>query len=311
MKLKCYIHIIARWCHIDAASRDAVRVAWLRLIHWKPKFYREATEWGLTKTPRTPRVIITLTTYPARIGLIHETINTLLTQAVKPDKIVLWLAESQFPNKEKDLPEPLLAQMKLGLEIGWCEDLRSYKKLLPALNKYPNDILITVDDDMFYPPNMVEELLVSYSKAPESIHTRAAVRIELDKSGRPTRYRSWKYVSEQGVPLFSNLLLGGTGTLYPPSSLDFEVLRSEVFQEVTPTTDDIWFWAMVVKNGRKIVVSRASGGLGCIPNYCANYDGALWNTNQSDEDGNDRQFAAVIGRYPRLADAISKESEQC
>lgn len=298
------MHQLARFLHIDAKSRSAFRAAVLRLIHWKPLYYRRASEWGLARMPHSPRIIVSLTTYPARIGLVYQTINTLLNQRLKPDKIVLWLAESQFPNKEADLPESLLTQKKFGLEIDWCEDLWSYKKLIPALRKYPEDIIITVDDDLFYPLEMIQELVDSYEKDPTCVHTQSAMKMEFDGDGNPTRYRSWRYVNEKGAKSFSFLILGGTGTLYPPHVLDENVFDDKTYMKITPTTDDIWFWAMAAKAGHKVCVSH--GGLSCANNYNANNDFALWNLNQSDGNGNDDQLRSVISRFG-LGDRIRGE----
>lgn len=45
-------------------------------------------------------VIVSLTSYPVRIDTIWLTVMILLHQTEKPKKIILWLAEEQFPNKE-------------------------------------------------------------------------------------------------------------------------------------------------------------------------------------------------------------------
>ena len=96
---------------------------------------RKVSEYGLNTEERSPKIIVSLTTFPKRIKTVHITIEQLLTQSVKPDKLILWLAEEQFPNKENDLPEDLLRLREFGLTIGWCKDLRSYKKLLPTLKE--------------------------------------------------------------------------------------------------------------------------------------------------------------------------------
>ena len=59
---------------------------------------------GVTARKRNQKIIVSLTTYPKRIGTIWLTIETLMRQRVKPDEIILWLAQSQFPNGLKDLP---------------------------------------------------------------------------------------------------------------------------------------------------------------------------------------------------------------
>ena len=55
-----------------------------------------------------------------------------------------------FPQREENLPRDLLKLRSFGLTIDWCENLRSYKKLIPAIEKYPDDIIVTADDDVFY-----------------------------------------------------------------------------------------------------------------------------------------------------------------
>ena len=60
---------------------------------------------GITKEKRFPKIIVSLTTYPGRIDIVHKTIITLLQQTMKPDEVILWLAEEQFPDKK--LPKSL------------------------------------------------------------------------------------------------------------------------------------------------------------------------------------------------------------
>ena len=104
-------------------------------------------EKGVNETKREYKVIVSLTTFPARINFVHKTISALLNQTFKPDSVVLWLAEEQFPDKK--IPETLLNLQKYGLEVRWCEDIRSFKKLVPSLREFPNDIIVTADDDIF------------------------------------------------------------------------------------------------------------------------------------------------------------------
>ena len=132
-------------------------------------------EKGVTEKEK-PELIVSLTSYPDRIPYIHKTINTLLNQTLKPDRLILWLADSQFPNKEEDLPQNLLKLIDLGLEIRWCEDLRSYKKLIPALKEFPNDIIVTADDDLYYTPDWLESLYCEYLKNPKYIYVKRASR---------------------------------------------------------------------------------------------------------------------------------------
>ena len=134
-------------------------------------------ESGINNTnPRTPKIILSLTTFPDRINSVSKTIKTLLNQTLKPDKVILWLASEQFPKKEQELPKDLLELKNFGLDIKWCEDIKSYKKLIPSLIEFPNDIIITFDDDIYYPFDTVEKLYNSYLKNPDCIHTNRAKR---------------------------------------------------------------------------------------------------------------------------------------
>ena len=74
------------------------------------------------------KVIISLTSYPPRIKTVNKVIKSLLAQTVKPWKIVLWLADEEFPRREESLPAELIALTNgTNFEIDWCENIRSYK----------------------------------------------------------------------------------------------------------------------------------------------------------------------------------------
>ena len=183
----------------------------------------------MTTEKRNPQLIVSLTTFPARINTVHKTINTLLQQTVKPDKLILWLAKEQFANKEDDLPQNLLKLKDFGLEIKWCEDLRSYKKLVPTLREFPNDIIVTADDDLYYQKDWLESLYNAYLKAPQNIYTRRACAIK-----RKNYYYSVipHYANKDYEPNYSNQLMGGAGTIYPPNSLHKDILDTDKIKNV-------------------------------------------------------------------------------
>ncbi|WP_416861963.1 hypothetical protein, partial [Helicobacter ganmani] len=108
-------------------------------------------------------LIASLTSYPLRIPTLHYTLYSLLTQTLKPHKLILWLSKEEFPNKEQDLPSSVLDFTNHGLEIKWCEkNIKSYKKLIPTLQDYLNAIIVTCDDDVIYPKNWLSKLYNAY-----------------------------------------------------------------------------------------------------------------------------------------------------
>lgn len=210
---------------------------------------------GLNTDTRETRIIASLTSFPQRIGYVHNTISTLLSQTVKPDVLVLWLASEQFPNKEQDLPDTLLRLKEFGLTIAWCEDLRSYKKLIPALKEYPEDIIITFDDDIYYPQNTIELLYNSYKQEPQSIHTNRARKLYLKNNELYSCSLGETMWGNNQKSSYLNKITGCGGVLYPPHSLNDLVFDENLFKALIPTQDDVWFWAMAVLNHTKIKIA--------------------------------------------------------
>lgn len=293
------LHNLASLFLIPQSWRNWIVAHWKKWTHWKPKWYRLAKAWGLCNENRDVKITVSLTSYPGRIGTVHETINTLLTQTSKPDRVVLWLAESQFPNREKDLPRCLRTLEQYGLTIKWCADLKSYKKLLPSLKEYPKDLIITADDDQLYAPVMIERLLESYAKNLKCIHTILSMKMIYSGCESFTPYNTWKY-DDGFADSFDNLLMGGSGALYPPNALDKEVFNEDVFQTIAPTVDDIWFWAMATKKGTRVCHVKGGTEDMLVQNPRASMTDALWNTNIDSGSGNDAQLAAIVKRYPEL-----------
>lgn len=87
----------------------------------------------------------------------------MLAQTILPDKIILNLAIEEFPNKEADLPKDLLEIVNANAdrcEIFWVEkNTKAYKKITPTMERFPNAVVISVDDDGNYPNYFVETML--------------------------------------------------------------------------------------------------------------------------------------------------------
>ena len=261
--------------------------------------------WGHTwKNARDEalQIIISLTSFPGRIKTVDQTIETLLEQTWKADRVVLWLAESQFPKKDRELPKKLLALRERGLEIRWCEDWRSYKKLIPSLNEFPNDIIVTADDDLLYPRNWLEPLVYAYLKTPHCIQARRAHEVSFVDKNTLAPYGVWKKEIGRRFPSFNNFLTGGGGCLFPPNCLDSDVLDASKFQSLCPHGDDIWFWAMAVKKGTKINVPEESFALHFAE---GTQEIALWRGNVTGGE-NDRALSRVLSAYPEVLEKLER-----
>ena len=240
----------------DLDSHYIFKIFGIRIsVRHKTNFYcPPATCSGTTENKRTSQLIVSLTSYPPRIKTTAIAINTLLHQKVKPDRVILWLADSQFPQKEKELPPELLNLTKYGLEIKWCKDLGSYKKIVPALKEFPEDIIVTADDDIYYQEDWLESLYNAYLENPQNIYVKRAVKMHVD-NGEIKAFTSDVQEKLDVLPAsFSNQLMSGSGCLFPPHSLHEDILDINNFLLLLPTHDDIYLWAMAILKGTKIKV---------------------------------------------------------
>ena len=251
------------------------------------------------------QLIISLTSYPARINTVNKTIETLLNQSLKADKIILWLAPEQFPNREADLPNQLLDLCNQGLTIDWYHDIRSYKKLIPTLQKYPNAIIITTDDDVMYHKDMIKNLYSSYKKQPKHIHCHRAHKITI-KNKTINKYNSFTWFNKQPkevIASFQQLFTGVGGVLYPPKSLHTNVINEPEFMKLCPQGDDIWFWANDILNDKKIQMIKKRYNPKIID---GTQETALWIENLNNNK-NDQHIANIIEKYPHILTILLEE----
>lgn len=239
-------------------------------------------------------VVISLTTYGKRINNVYLTIESIMRQTVKPNKILLWLANDEF--SLKTIPQSLQLQQKRGLEIHFCEDLLSYKKLVPSLSLYGNDIIITIDDDVIYPPNFIDVLVTEHIKHPHDIICTRARKIQFDETNQLKSYTEWPYViNSQSIasPLF--VAIGVGGILYPPHSLSQDSLDGKNFLEIAPYADDLWFKAIELENNIycRVVPDFPDFDLFFISTLSSN-DGYLFQKNIW---ANDIQFQRILNVF--------------
>lgn len=203
----------------------------------------------LNDEQRKEKIIVSLTTHGDRIHSAHLAIESIARQTVKPDVMVLWLAEDKF--SDHALPINIKQQQLRGLSVKYCKDTRSYKKFIYTLKEYPDDIIITVDDDCIYPIDMIERLVNAYQKYPNAICCNLARQMTLGSDNRFLKYNEWKYCVGANEPSFNVLPIGVGGVLYFPGCFDAEVFNEKIFNELCPYADDIWFKVMAVKNNVK------------------------------------------------------------
>lgn len=116
------------------------------------------------------RVIVSMTSWSKRIHNVPYVIESILQNTVKPDRIVLNLSEEEFPGKERDLPVVLMDFVDKGvLELLWTPgNLKAFKKFIPTMKKYPDDVIIAIDDDFIYPEAFIESFVSKHNECPNN-----------------------------------------------------------------------------------------------------------------------------------------------
>jgi hypothetical protein len=136
------------------------------------------------------------------------------------------------------------------LTIAFCdEDLGPYKKFHYSLTAFPDSLLITADDDILYPPDMIDQLYRAWRREPQMVHCQRAHKIAFDRDGAILPYKYWDKATqdEQASPLI--MPTSGAGVLYFPGCFDPAVGDKEQFMRLAPRADDIWLKAMTLKHG--------------------------------------------------------------
>lgn len=192
--------------------------------------------------------VITFTSYKQRIGQSWLTILSILGQNRKLDVVMFIAGEDRqlLPLWLRTLP-----YVFRNFNIMFCQDIKSYKKIIPLLDlDYVNSELdkerlnailtiknnvITVDDDVFYSPYMVSRMVKKVNRGNEVVYNTGRF-FNLNM-----KYDQWPVCTEETDS--SVLPIGAGGILYP-----LDILRAcyvNNFWELAPTSDDIWLFSIL------------------------------------------------------------------
>lgn len=276
------------WALIKAAPGLFLRAAWrLGLLrpHSQPLHSGEA---------RPKPVIVSLTSYGRRASATaHLAITSMMRQTFKPDRIVLWLDSDHF--SDANLPPRLRALKKHGLEVRYCADLLSYKKLIPAALAFPDSYIVTIDDDTYYKPWALEQGYAAQQAHPDAVVCGEAYTVARDAQGAILPYRQWP--RRPAADPAATFPVGIGSTWWQPAKLHPHLTRSDLFMALAPRADDIWFYAMARLRGLpvyKFATRRPCIDLDILHQH---YRGSSLAATNLYAGGNDAQLAAVAAFY--------------
>ncbi|MGL1044547.1 hypothetical protein ACSTD6_20285 [Vibrio vulnificus] len=241
-------------------------------------------------------VIVSLTSYSKRIRTVHLTIESLAKQSNKANRIILWLDESEVTLES--IPNELKKQIDRGLDVRFCKNIKSYKKLIPTLQIFPNADIITVDDDVIYPSNMISKFIENRNKYPGVILCNRAHLMKVTSNDTLFPYMDWEFCTNSTLVSKYVFATGIGGVYYPSKSLHTDVTHDDVFMELCPTADDVWFKFMALRNNTE--TKRISSIFPFELSFLSDdsvQDIALSNENNSDVNKNDIQIRNLMNMY--------------
>ena len=264
---------------------------------WLKNYYAaqlsRSQNYGLTKNKRDRPLIVSLTSIPPRLDHVQFPLSSLLSQSLQPDQLILWLPETIGGGKEKNIPDNLIRLIDRGLTIEYCQDIGPHTKLNYALLNFPDAIIVTADDDKFYPRSWLSDLYTAYLQEPNYIHAHRAHLMTFDHEKQLKSYADWDLNTRKIVGPSQFLFPTGTGgVLYPPKILHDEVLNQEAFFKLCPNNDDIWYKAMALLNRVPAKKSRLkSSEFFTVPETQTS---SLWSINIRD---NNKLIKSVFEKY--------------
>jgi hypothetical protein len=198
-----------------------------------------------------PKIIVSLTSFKKRLNTLDKVLNSILNGTLIPNKIVLTIYKKDILFISKKIKN-YFNQNQISLLIVNNIDIKSHKKYFYVMQKYPYDIIITIDDDIIYENNTLEILYKSYLKYPNEISAKRVHLIKYKKNGKSMSYKRWhKGYKLLKIPSFDLMPTTGAGTLYPPNIL--KIKYSIIYNILNCiTSDDIFL--KYIENKLKIKI---------------------------------------------------------
>lgn len=220
---------------------------------------------GETRDKNNKEILVSLTSYPTRFSSVIYAIKSMLVQTIKPDRIILYLDDNC---SDIQLPEGLLSLERIyGIEIEYRPvNMKPHKKYYYAIKENPEAYVITVDDDIIYPRNLIEELISTETRFPGCVIATRAHKVLFDNQGAILPYNDWEWESSMEYqPTKTLVATGAGGILYPPHCMSNEVFDIDTFMQLTPNNDDLWLKFIQIKSGVSVVACDQSVRKARIP----------------------------------------------
>lgn len=254
---------------------------------------------GMLKPVKGVNLVISMTSYGYRVEKSSPyALYSILQQSHLPNRIILNINQDKW--NDENIPALLKKLQRVGVEINYTEDIGPHTKFIPALKKYPNDIIITADDDVYYDMGMIEELYHVYEQSDKKSVVCREGKCIIKKDGKILPYSALPHICES-KDADAKMPFGVAGVLYPPHIFGEEIWNLTAIKQLAPKADDIWFGAMELYYGLNVIYVNYNSWTGNADidrneEYNASVSGALYQTNDV-QGQNDVQWEAVVAHY--------------
>lgn len=204
-------------------------------------------------------IVVSLTTFPKRISKVWMVADSLFHQKVPPSHIYLYLSEEEFPEGRNQLPNRLLRYESLGLEIVFRKDnLMPHNKYFYALQEHKDKNVITVDDDIYYHDDLVQNLVNLHRQFPTCVCANRTHKIGIGVQGDFLPYKKWNQNFVPCQPAHFYLALGYAGVLYPAHLFEStnEIFNIDKIKGISLKADDLWLKVHELISNKKVVTGR-------------------------------------------------------
>lgn len=251
------------------------------------------------------KVLVSLTTYRARLPKFHLVLESLLRQDCAKDySVVVHLSLEDL--ESGTLPSNIASFEGRGVSfVIHPENLRSYKKLVYEYGRSADTLIVTADDDILYPSYWLRRLLGTHDAHPGCVVAYRAHFLLMSGSGGFVPYSEMMGAasadSRRCIPSFDLMPTGVSGVLYPPGSLSDICLDKELFLAYAPSADDIWFKVSSLLKGTPCVqVEPRNRHFAMVP---GSQTSSLYQENVG-RSQNDVQLAECFRIFPELLQLI-------
>ena len=250
------------------------------------------------------KIILSMTTWPPRFSsaivamssIIQQRKNASLTDDVH---CVIVLSEEEVcSTSTRSSACRLIDKMeKLGVEVIIDKgNIRSHKKLIPTLEKYPNNPILVVDDDSIQREGWLKTFVDNHRRYPDAIiygQSRSRISICNGEIREENSYLTYGRPGESSIDL--KPASGASGTLYPAHTFtDERFFDRELMMRVSPSSDETWQWAFAIINRSKF---RCLSSHNLPYSAGANQECALYHTNRNLYNKIHNDIANAIPEY--------------